>query len=213
MRAELALPLTLEFVRAAPVDYLLAALKTWLSNTNPICLVHPHGFFVVPVNRTDVGDWRFHFWARGKRTIRGMPAFIHTHDRHVDSRILLGQLTNTTYKVCPSTTGGLPLYEVGYSGDRYSKSTSNFLLKTPTRVEPRPISTETFAAGEFYHVDRHTYHEALVSEDDCTATLGWLHSRTPGPVNVVGCDGYPDRIEFNRIDYAGADLAKLLPVR
>lgn len=211
MRAELTFPLTLEYVHTIPTEHLMAALKNWLCSTNPVCLVHPHGFFVVPVDRTEAGDWRFHFWPKGKRPIRGMPALIHTHDRHVDSRILSGQLTNITYDVASAGSDGLPLYEVGYGGDRYEKSTSNFLVKTSTRVGVRPVKAETLVTGQHYRVDRHAFHEAQVSESLCTATLVWMHSRTPGSVKVVGCDGYPDRIEFTRTDFAGADLAKLLP--
>ncbi|GGE95692.1 hypothetical protein GCM10007285_24220 [Stappia taiwanensis] len=141
-----------------------------------------------------------------------MPAFIHTHDRHVDSRILSGQLTNITYDVALTQNGGLPLYEVGYGGDRYEKSTSNFLLKTSTRVETQTLKTETLIAGQSYRVDRHAYHEARVPNNVCTATLVWMHDKVASPINVVGFDGQPDRIEFNRMEISGAELAKLLPV-
>ncbi|MEZ0000941.1 hypothetical protein [Sinorhizobium fredii] len=212
MPAELTLPLSLQYVRETPAEHLLAAVKNWLSRSNPICLVHPHGFFVVPVDRTDVGDWRFHLWPKGKRPVRGMPAFIHNHDRHVDSRILSGHLTNITYDVALVEEDGLPLYDVGYGGDRYEKSTSNFLLKTTSQVQARTLQTETVLTGQHYRVDRYAYHEAQVPEGVCTASLAWMHSKVPGPVNVVGIDGYPERIEFQRMEFAGAELAKLLPV-
>jgi hypothetical protein len=136
MFADLGFPLTLDYVRVAPVSILRTALKAWMQEQNPISLVHPHGFYVVLLSRTEAEEWRFHFWPQGTRTIAGMPAFIHTHDRHVESRILQGQLTNIFYDVPTVLVGGQPLYEVSYGGDRYSSATSNFLQQTSTRVQP-----------------------------------------------------------------------------
>lgn len=212
MRADLGFSLTLDSVRAAPANDLLAALRSWLIKTNPICLMHPHGFYVVPLDRTEKGDWRFHFWPEGQRAVVGMPAFIHTHDCHVESRILQGELTNVTYQVAAIAKDGLPLYEVGYSGDRYTKSTSNSLVKTSEQVVARASKTEALGTGQCYRVERHAYHEAVVSEGLATATLVWMHSRLSGPVKVVGCDGYPERIEFNRVDHSGLELAKLMAI-
>jgi hypothetical protein len=80
MFVDLGFPLTLDYVRVAPVQELHAALKTWLERENPICLMHPHGFYVVLLGRDEKEEWRFHFWPKGPRTTLGMPAFIHTHD-------------------------------------------------------------------------------------------------------------------------------------
>lgn len=211
MRAEPNFPLELEYVREASPAQLMAEIRNWLVGTNPDCLIHPHGFFVVALKQTEIGDWRFHFWPAAERQIRGMPAFIHTHDRHVDSRILSGRLTNITYEIEMVKSGGLPLYEVGYGGNRYEKSTSNFLRKTNSEVTASIINIETLTTGQHYRIDRHVYHEARVDETSWCATIVLMHSRTPGAVNVVGCDGYPDEIAFTRKNIAGADLAMLLP--
>jgi len=142
--------------------------------------MHPHGFHVVLLYRTDSEEWRFHFWPQGPRLIAGMPAFIHTHDRHVESRILQGQLTNVLYDVAAVPAGGQPLYKVRYSGDRYASATSNFLRKTTTRVQPTIRRRDDMGRGDTYHVERHAYHEAVVPEQLATSTLVCMRARSPG---------------------------------
>lgn len=201
MLADLGFPLTWDHVRTAPLPALLAAVKTWLKRENPICLMHPHGFYVALLGRTETEDWRFHFWPLGSRAITGMPAFIHTHDCHVESRVLKGQLTNILYDVAAVPSGGQPLYEVGYGGDRYASATSNFLRQTTTRVQPIIQCRDTIGCGDTYHVERHAYHEAAVPERLATVTLVCMHGRSPGAVMVVGLDGYPEAIAFRRAEH------------
>ena len=171
MYGNLGFPLMLDYVRTAPVPVLLAAIKTWLERHNPLCMVHPHGFYVVLVERTETEEWRFHFWPDAPRPVAGMPAFIHTHDRHVESRILQGRLTNILYDVIAVPAGGQPLCEVGYGGDRYVSATSNFLRRTSTRVQSTALRSDTMGRGDVYHVERHTFHEAVVPDQLATATL------------------------------------------
>jgi hypothetical protein len=210
MHANLSFPLEIGHVRVAPVADLLTALKAWLVRVNPICLMHPHGFFVVPLRSGEAEDWRFHLWPKGSRMIAGMPAFIHTHDRHVESRLLPGELTNIIYDVKTVATGGCPLYEVGYGGDRYAPTTSNLLHKTTSRVAGEVETRETLCQGNCYRVQRHAYHEALVPEHLTTATLVRMHGRALGPINVVGCDGYPEMIEFKRAEHRAQEFAELI---
>lgn len=201
MYADLGFSLTRDQVRATPAPVLLAAVKTWLERENPICLMHPHGFYVALLGRNETEEWRFHYWPKGSRAIAGMPAFIHTHDRHVESRILQGQLTNVGYHVAAVPSGGQPLYEVSYDGDRYASATSNFLRKTTAQVKPIVRRRETMSRGDMYCIERHTYHEAAVSEQLATATLVCMHGRAPGAVMVVGLDGYPETIAFKRTEH------------
>lgn len=201
MCADLGLSLTRDRVRSTPIHALLAAVKTWLERDNPICLMHPHGFYVVLLGRNETEEWRFHFWPKGSRCIAGMPAFIHTHDRHVESRILQGELTNVGYDVAAVPSGGQPLYEVGYDGDRYASATSNLLRRTNSQVKPTVRRVETMACGEMYCVERHTYHQAVVSKELATATLVCMYGRAPGAVMVVGLDGYPETIAFKRSEH------------
>jgi len=212
MSDETYLSLTHESVRSTPADVLLAQLKAEFIRTNPCALLHPHGFHVVLLSRTDEEEWRFHFWPRSPRVISGMPAFIHTHDRHVDSWILQGRLTNITYDVQTVPVRGKPLYEVGYAGDRYRSTTSNVLRRTALRVQTDVLSEATMQSGESYRVNSHDYHEAVVPEDLCTATLVRMHARAPGAVRVVGLDGYPETIAFRRTELnAEVFVARLVP--
>lgn len=208
MSADLGFPLTQDCVQATSADILLAAIKQWLERENPICLLHPHGFYVVLLGRSDSEEWRFHFWAQGPRTITGMPAFIHTHDQHIESRILQGQLTNILYDAPEIPIGGQPLYMVNYAGDRYMSATSNLLLNTTTRVRPVARGRELLNCGDMYHIERHEFHEAVVPEQFSTATIVCMHSHCPGSVKVIGLDGYPDTITFMRTECRAKALAE-----
>ena len=210
MYADLGFPLTWDHVRTAPVPSLLAAVKAWLKRENPICLMHPHGFYVVPLGRTETEEWRFHFWPEGSRTITGMPARIHTHDRHVESRVLQGQLTNILYDLAVVPAGGQPLYEVAYDGDRYAPATSNFLRRSTIRVQPIIRCRDTLERGDKYHVERHGYHEAVVPEQLATSTLVCMHGHSPGVVMVVGLAGYPETIAFRRAEHRALVFAAML---
>lgn len=200
MPAETSISLTPKRVGLTPAHVLLTELKAWLICKNSSALLHPHGFHVVLLSRTEEEEWRLHFWPKGPRAVTGMPAFVHTHDRHVDSWILQGSITNILYDVQPVPAGGSPLYEVGYGGDRYSSMTSNILRRTAQRVQTSILSETTMQPGDTYRVDRHDYHEAFVPEDLCTVTLVRMHARSPGAVRVVGLDGFPETITFCRTE-------------
>ena len=54
----------------------------------------------------------------------GCPAFIHTHDRYVESRVLEGELTNIRYDVREVTLGG----------DRFTLSSTAEIAISPRRL-------------------------------------------------------------------------------
>lgn len=201
MFAESRLSVTREDLRTAPVAGLVETIGAWLARDNPTCLMHPHGFFVVLLARNETEEWRLHFWPRRFRPITGMPAFIHTHDCHVESRILLGQLTNVGYDLIEVSSNGQPLYEVSYGGDRYSPAASNCLRRTGSRVRVAANRNQTLTTGDSYFIERHTYHEAKVPETIATATLVCMYGCCPGAVMVVGLDGYPETITFHRTEH------------
>jgi hypothetical protein len=130
---------------------------------------------------------------------------IHTHDKVVESRILAGCLSNVLYDVTAVTAGGQPEYEVAYVGDKYIKSTANVLQKTTSRVRAAIASTQTLEAGDCYRIESHLYHEAVVPDDAVTATIVCMHSPSPGPVRVLGLDGYPEHIVFERTERRAAE--------
>lgn len=210
MLADFGFPLEWNRVRAEPLPSLRATLKKWLVRENPTCLIHPHGFFVVLLGRTETEDWRLHFWPQGPRVVTGMPACIHTHNCHIESRILKGQITNILYNVASAPAGGQPLYEVNYGGDRYAAATSNTLQKTADRVQVTIHQQCDLTCGDAYHVERYAYHEAVVSDREATSTLVCMHGRSSGPAVVVGIDGYPETVTFKRAEYIATDFAEWL---
>lgn len=175
----------------APVPTLRAALRRWISDTNPSCLLHPHGFHVLLLKRSEGEEWRLHLWTPTARQSTGMPARIHTHDRHVESRILKGILLNLDYHPIATNEQGQPLYSVTYAGDRYVGETANVLQNTGGRISLTETGRRQLRIGDHYRLERHTYHEAIVPEHQATITLLCMHSRDPGPIMVVGLDGYP----------------------
>lgn len=210
MLANLGLPLEWSRILNEPLPALRDAVNAWLVRENPTCLIHPHGFFVALLGRTKTEEWRLHFWPKGPRVVTGMPAFIHTHNCQVESRILKGQITNVLYAVAAAPTGGQPLYEVNYGGDRYAAATSNILRKTATRVQTTIQQEFLLTCGDAYHVERYAYHEAVVPDRDNTLTLVCMHGRSSGAVAVVGIDGYPDTVAFTRAEHHALDFTEWL---
>lgn len=203
MHAELDELLSRDHFLSCDRGALLNALKRWIAEQNPTCLMHPHGFFVLFLKRQVDEEWRLHLWPSDRADGYGMPSRVHTHDKHVDSRILLGTLTNLQYTVSEAETGAWPLYEAHYHGDRYLKQTANVLRKTSTRVDLSAGEPSLMLAGDSYCIERHTFHEAVPSPGLTTCTLVCMHSPASGSVKVVGLDGYPDLLSFERNEHAG----------
>ncbi|PLP87458.1 hypothetical protein CYD26_21395 [Pseudomonas sp. FFUP_PS_473] len=201
MHAELDELLTRERFLSCDRGTLLTTLKRWIALKNPACLIHPHGFFVMLLKRCEGEEWRLHLWLSDRGDDYGMPGRVHTHDKHVDSRILLGTLTNLQYSVSEADPGEFPLYEAHYQGDRYLKQTTNTLRKASTRVDLSMSGSSLMLAGESYRVERHTFHEAVPSAGLTTCTLVCMHSPAPGAIKVVGVDGYPDVLSFERSEH------------
>ena len=135
-------------------------------------------------------------------------SIIHTHDRQVDSRVLQGQLTNILYDVNTVSVGGHPLYQVSYHGDRYAAMTTNILRNTHRRAQTLIRSYHTIKCGDTYQIERHCYHESVVSQQLATSTIVCMHERSPGAIMVVGLDGYPETITFTRTEQCARTLAE-----
>ncbi|OSR65351.1 hypothetical protein [Pseudomonas syringae] len=106
----------------------------------------------------------------------------------------------------PLSTGGHPLYEVSYGGDKYVKGTANLLRRTGSRLHIEEASRLELIAGDRNMVERHTFHEAIVPANEVTITLIRLHGHEAGPVKVLGVDGHPEEIQFERTDVHPHDL-------
>lgn len=210
MYADLGFDLTREYLHNAPVREVITAVRRWLYQNNPTCLMHPHGFYVVLLGRSETEEWRLHFWPKGKKIITGMPARIHTHNRHIESRVIQGKLINILYKLETAIAGGQPLYATNYLGDRYSPKTSNLLCKIGKYVHPVVQSREAVECGERYCVERNTYHEVVVSQHNATATLVCMHSCSSEPAMVIGLDGYSEKINFKRTTHRAIEFMEQL---
>jgi hypothetical protein len=210
MCGEEGVPISDLFTGLCSIQDGLAHIKGWLSAGNPTCLRHPLGFYVALLQRSPDAEWRFHVWPKGQRVITGMRAFVHTHNCHIESRILTGQLTNIAYDVGDASVGGQPLYQVGYSADRYQLETRNWLAYTGRRVLVHSREVDNVELGARYTIDAGDFHEVQVSEDCCTSTQVRMTARSDFPVYVVGLDGNPSRIEFVRTAVDGKELAAFI---
>lgn len=206
MPADFVARLTVEYLQAAMPSALLADIREWIEKAQPSSLIHPHGFLVLLLHRSGHEEWRFHVWPQGARHIYGMPARIHTHDKVIDSRVLKGELINVVYSIAEVSTGGSPLYEVEYPSDKYDPQTTNLLKRTSARVDVSVVGQRLVSAGDRYSVPAHVFHQAVVSERVCTCSIVRMHSPAPGPVKVIGIDGYPDTICLQRARRSYADL-------
>lgn len=162
------------------------------------------------LKRQEDEEWRLHLWPSDRADGYGMPGRVHTHDKHVDSRILLGTSTNLQYTVNEVETGAWPLYEAQYHGDRHLTQTTNLLRKTSTRVDLSENEPSRMLAGDSYRIERHTSHEAVPSPGLTTCTLVCMHSPASGSIKVVGVDGYPDVLSFERSEHPGHLLLRHL---
>ena len=194
-----------QFDSMAPAS-LIERVKDWINEKDPIALQHPHGFWVVLLNKSEMEEWRLHYWPRGCRKITGMPAKIHTHDRVVESRIMFGELMNIVYSSTNVELDGWPVYEVAYFGDKYVQDTSNVLKKSGMQTKLVSKCTQILKVGNRYRIEAHLYHEAVVAKDVATATIVCMHSRVPGTAKVLGLASCPNEIVFTRIGRRAREL-------
>ena len=139
-----------------------------------------------------------------------MPAKIHSHNKVVESRILVGELTNVEYNLVKREYDALPIYEVGYGGNKYSRQTTNVLRKTKEQASAIVVREEALGVGSSYRVEAHTFHQAIVEENVDAATIVCMHSGVAGPAKVLGLKGYPDEIAFRRSSRPIGDLLGLI---
>jgi hypothetical protein len=206
MSGDLGSLLTPSNISAGSPPALLNAIKSWVLNSKRMATRHLYGFWVFLLDRTDFQEWRFHLWGRNRRPKAGMPAPIHTHDKFVDSRVLIGELENLVYEATPTQGGGLPVYEARHIGDKYSPENKNLLIKTADRRIPRLAHCQTITQGQSYTVPAHAFHEAKVRDAAITCTIARMHSQVAGPVRILGVDGYPETIEFMRESAPAPDV-------
>jgi hypothetical protein len=206
MSGDLGLLLTPGNISAESPPALLHAIKSWVLSSKRLATRHPYGFWVFLLDRTDSQEWRFHLWGRNQRSSAGMPAPIHTHDKFVDSLVLIGELENLVYEATPTQRAGLPVYEVRHISDKYSPENKNLLIKTADRRIARLAHCQTLVQGQSYTIPAHAFHEAKVREGAITCTIVRMHSQVAGPVRILGADGYPETIEFTRESAPAPDV-------
>lgn len=211
MCADVDFPISVRTHYSAAPNVLMETLKHWLEKKDATHLIHPLGFWVVLLKRSDAEEWRFHFWPTGERKTEGMPATIHTHDRLLESRVILGRIRSTLYREADSGQAMRPIYEVAYGGDRFVQGTANVLRNTGQLTTVIPIAEQALKVGDRYRVGAQTYHQVVVESSVAAATVVRVHSRVVGVPKILGLPGFPDRITFQRTSGSSGELLRLLP--
>ena len=204
-------PISLRMDYSVSPSVLMQRFKSWLKTKNTTHLIHPLGFWIVLLKRSDTEEWRFHFWPPGEANVQGMPATIHTHDREVESRVVLGTITNTLYREMDTAQAKLPVYEVCYGGDRFVQGTANLLRNTGRLTAVSPTAERVLKVGDRYRVAAHTLHQVVAERSVAAATIVRTHSSIPGTAKVIGLPGFPNRMMFQRSSGSSADLLRKLP--
>jgi hypothetical protein len=78
-------------------------------------------------------------------------------------------------------------------------------IKSSARVAASVVDLRLVLVGERYSVPAHVFHQAVVPESVCTCTIVRMHSPAPGPVKVIGIDGYPEMISLQRVECSAAE--------
>ena len=211
MCADLDFPISLQTYHSTSPGVLLEQVKDWLRKKVPTCLMHPNGFWVVLLSRSEMEEWRFHFWPLGEAKTTGTLTMIHTHDRVVESRVILGKVKNTLFREMDAESGGRPVYGVSYGGDRFVQGTPNILRRTGQLTAVTPTVEQVLKVGDCYRVEAHTYHEAVVERYVAAATVVRMHSPISGGAKVLGLPASPDQIAFQRPRGSSEELLQLIP--
>lgn len=128
---------------------------------------HPLGFVHVKLGEVPgYGTLRWHIWPKGIRRTQTPNWPIHNHIFTVNSFVLCGTVTNTTFNVRDDNlTPTNCLYQVKYSDG------GSILSPTEDKVTCAINHFSTFEAGSFYVVSKDQYHTSSVPITHLTSTV------------------------------------------
>ncbi|MFZ3349536.1 MAG: hypothetical protein WA268_01535 [Xanthobacteraceae bacterium] len=153
---------------------------------------HPYGFLVVRLPaKVSEADVRFNVWLKENRPGQQPNWPIHSHEVSMSSYVVRGELENLVWPE-PRFGFGEPLYLASYS-----KSTS-VLTKSDLRISEGRKVCETVRAGTQYEVAKGLFHATNIPDDAECVTLCMFHAEENGIGTVLGSDGHPQQIEFQR---------------
>jgi len=168
---------------------------------------HPLGFVHVRLYAEPGRSLRLHLWPRGRRVLQEPLWLIHDHIFTLRSVILVGAVRNTVYEAIESEHARYRIYEVSYGGPDSSR---NKLTATSALVLPRSTLSEGHVAGAAYSIPPSVFHESVVSEDVCAATLVLTSDPLPLSPRVVGDASAPSTISVERRRCSTDELRRVL---
>ncbi|WP_018657180.1 hypothetical protein [Actinomadura flavalba] len=135
---------------------------------------HPLGFVCLPVERTGGDGVCVHVWSPRLPEAATSTSGVHCHSWDLVSYVLTGEIGNRLPDVRPVARGPTHrLFEV------VSSPAGDDLRPTGRTVRQGPGVTERHGPGAVYRLPAGVFHESVVPDGGCTATIA-LGSETPG---------------------------------
>jgi hypothetical protein len=153
---------------------------------------HPYGFLVVRLPaKISEADVRFNVWLKENRPGQEPNWPIHSHEVSMSSYVVRGELENLVWPE-PRFGFGEPLYLASYTQN------TSVLTKSDLRISEGRKVREKVRAGTQYEVAKGLFHATNIPDDAECVTLCMFHAEENGVGTVLGSDGHPQQIEFQR---------------
>lgn len=170
------------------------------------CRRHPLGFLHYDLGRRDVDQFRLHIWPEVDRIAQDAAAMVHDHVFDLESRVIVGCVTNHVYEVKAAADGACAMYSVTYQGSESRMTRSEGLFRAIS------ISSGEHPAGAQYRLTAGTFHRSDVAPKTFCATLVVARYPSPpisGPRVLADADGEPLRT-FDRAELASEQARQYL---
>lgn len=175
----------------------LAACRSFLSRIAdcPAAVIakqHPLGFvhFTIPFN--DHEAIRLHIWPSLERQYQQPIWPIHDHNFTLSSRVIVGQIENSVFDVCPAPHGDSVIYEVNYADG------ASILTKNTTHVTSTLLHTKTYGQGMPYTVEQGTFHTSKAELSEISATIVIPSASNLNQPKVIGPLDGPNILKYHR---------------
>ncbi len=141
---------------------------------------HPLGFLIITLFKGSDCTIRLHIWPSGGLRPAEPNWPIHDHIFRVDSLVLCGSITNTTYSIKSTPEGEFKIYQVSYIDN------ATLLTSTNHRAQAEICGVDVISAENSYRVERGYFHMSQSSSVELTATLVYTSKAVTDPPRVLG---------------------------
>lgn len=165
---------------------------------------HPLGFVHYSLHESANIKLRLHIWPQDQRRAQVPFWPIHDHLFTLESRIISGRVTNTTYVAESSLLGEHKIYEVEYC------AASSALVSTNRRVNAVVSEKIEHISGERYTVQKGVFHTSDVEVGSFASTFVIGTEVSLNKPCVLGEHSGADRYEYERVECGIEESQSLL---